>query len=422
MLLDGPARPMAAYASVDYSDDEYDGGFDDFEDYSDFDDPEPDPEPEYTPAPARPEVTDVERQYQPKIDNINDRLAGLAMEKTQIERSITSARSEKEKEQANKTYIDRQIAITQTEIELLLERIGVLEDEIEAKIEAIDNKQAEYEDSYDQFLLRLRAMQLNGDATQIGAVLGSASFADYLSTNEMMSRVADYDQKLMARVKREHRVLELERADLVAIKEEVEADREETEDKKKTLAAQQQSALLKIQSLAEMETQYLADLATNQRLSKEMETELQRIFKEIELSKNPYVGGEMGWPVPGYFQISSHYGLRFGGKDFHQGMDIAGSNIHGKPIVAANDGVVAHVNYAYTAGRGYGIFLIIDHGGKVTTLYAHCSSISVSVGQEVKRGQEIAKVGNTGWSTGPHLHFEVRENGVAKNPINYVRS
>jgi len=101
-------------------------------------------------------------------------------------------------------------------------------------------------------------------------------------------------------------------------------------------------------------------------------------------------------------------------------MDIAGTGVYGANIVAANTGTVRYVNWAYSPGRGYGIYLIVDHGGGVSTLYAHCSNILVKVGDTVIKGDPIAKVGSTGWSTGPHLHFEVRVNGNAQNPKHYV--
>ena len=88
--------------------------------------------------------------------------------------------------------------------------------------------------------------------------------------------------------------------------------------------------------------------------------------------------------------------------------------------MAANPGRVAFINTKYTNGVGYGIYMIVDHGGGYSTLYAHLSSIDVQVGDVVARGTPIAKVGSTGWSTGPHLHFEVRINGQHQNPLNYL--
>ena len=118
--------------------------------------------------------------------------------------------------------------------------------------------------------------------------------------------------------------------------------------------------------------------------------------------------------------ITSYYGWRFNNTDFHTGIDISGANVYGKSVVAANPGRVAFVNTSYTNGVGYGMYVIVDHGGGYSTLYAHLSAIDVSVGDVVARGTPIAKVGSTGWSTGPHLHFEVRINGQHQNPLNYL--
>ncbi|MEG0229351.1 MAG: M23 family metallopeptidase, partial [Oscillospiraceae bacterium] len=105
-------------------------------------------------------------------------------------------------------------------------------------------------------------------------------------------------------------------------------------------------------------------------------------------------------------------------RDFHTGIDIAGVNIYGKNIVASNDGVVSYVK---NLNSGYGKHLMIDHGGGTYTLYAHTSAILVSPGQTVKKGQAIARVGSTGWSSGPHLHYEIWINKQRVNPITYFK-
>jgi murein DD-endopeptidase MepM/ murein hydrolase activator NlpD len=132
-----------------------------------------------------------------------------------------------------------------------------------------------------------------------------------------------------------------------------------------------------------------------------------------------YVGGYFAWPLPGYSWISSPFGWRtlYGKPDFHTGIDIAGRNVYGKPIIASNTGQVVKVAY-YTTGYGYHV--MIDHGDNNWTVYAHMSSIAVKQGEWVNQGQVIGYVGSTGNSTGPHLHFEIRINGERKNPLDYV--
>jgi len=119
------------------------------------------------------------------------------------------------------------------------------------------------------------------------------------------------------------------------------------------------------------------------------------------------------WPTTGV--VSSPYGLRWGGTDFHPGMDIA--NDMGTPIVATADGVV---EYAGWNSGGYGNMVDINHGNGIMTRYGHASQVVVSTGQQVKRGQLIAYMGSTGFSTGPHVHYEVHVHGNRVNPISYL--
>lgn len=132
-------------------------------------------------------------------------------------------------------------------------------------------------------------------------------------------------------------------------------------------------------------------------------------------AKQPEDDGKLIWPVPFTKKITSPFGMR--GKSMHKGIDISSHGIAGKDIIAAGSGTVELVSYN---AKGYGNHLIINHGNGKKTLYAHCQSISVKQGDKVKKGEVIAKVGTTGNSTGNHLHFEVRVNGSAQNPQQYV--
>ena len=125
----------------------------------------------------------------------------------------------------------------------------------------------------------------------------------------------------------------------------------------------------------------------------------------------------MVWPLPGHYIITSPYGNRLHPVlkvyKLHTGVDIAGSGCNGDPVVAAAAGTVIKATW----NTAYGNYIIIDHGGGITTLYAHSSKLLVIAGDKVEAGQEIMKVGSTGYSTGPHLHFEVRIDGKYQNPL-----
>ena len=132
-----------------------------------------------------------------------------------------------------------------------------------------------------------------------------------------------------------------------------------------------------------------------------------------------YTGGKFAWPVPSSGRITSNYGYRVHPvhktKKFHSGLDIGAP--YGTDIVAAADGTVTLA----TVNGGYGKCIIINHGSGISTLYGHNSSLLVSSGAKVTRGQVIAKAGSTGVSTGPHCHFEVRINGATTDPLQYLK-
>ena len=142
--------------------------------------------------------------------------------------------------------------------------------------------------------------------------------------------------------------------------------------------------------------------------------------KKASYSSNTYSNyssssGAFGWPVPYTRNITSYYGPRWG--SYHYGIDIAASGVNGQAIVASSSGTVT---WAGWDNSGYGYYVVIDHGNGYSTLYGHCSAVYVSKGQSVSKGQTIAAVGSTGWSTGPHLHFEIRNGGTKLNPMNYL--
>ena len=184
-----------------------------------------------------------------------------------------------------------------------------------------------------------------------------------------------------------------------------------------------------LQNTKTLRENYISQLSERE---KEIQTQIDEYtarFAEVnaeilELALNgeqtTYIGGIMAWPVPGYTRITSNYGMRThpitGVYKLHTGVDIGAPM--GANFIAVTDGIVVKAEY----NSAYGKMVVIDHGGGISTLYAHGSEILVEVGQTVKRGESVLKVGSTGYSTGPHAHFEVRINGVVTNPIEYITS
>lgn len=167
-------------------------------------------------------------------------------------------------------------------------------------------------------------------------------------------------------------------------------------------------------------------LAVNRKALEEEVDKLNDYAKEIEaeivkLQRNtgPYSGGQMEWPAPGYYRITSYFGYRIHPilktKKLHTGIDVGVPT--GGDIVSAAAGVVI---YSGSLG-GYGNTIMVDHGGSIVTLYAHNSRLIVKENDLVKRGDVVAKAGSTGMSTGPHLHFEVRKNGVYQDPMTWLK-
>lgn len=353
------------------------------------------------------------------ISDLEEKYKELEQEHKELQQAIDKASDKLSNKKEQRKNIKNQINVIQSQIDNIIERIELLDNEISMKEINIVNLQMEIEDNYAKFERRLRATQLSGTATNWELLFGAESFSEFLSAIETIKRIAKADNALITELKlnkealmQEQTQLENDRSDVQALKAEADEKRKELDSK----YAQVQDAI------DDLNNQIAQSEKDKQELEKEMaetQAEIDRIYEEAEFEKN-YVGGEFLWPSGSFTKITSKYGWRYwsnGSSDFHTGIDIAGTGIYGTNILAANAGKVIYVKTTYVPNKGYGKYLIIDHGGGYSTLYAHCSSISVKVGDVVKRGDVIGKVGSTGNSTGPHIHFEIRVNGKAQDPL-----
>lgn len=358
---------------------------------------------------------------------LEDKLDKLEKEQKQLEKDLQKLAQSAKDEEKYQATLDKQISSMETQIDTLEQQLDAYDKNIAQKEKEIEVKSADIEENYELMKQRLGAMQLAGDNSLLEAIFTARSLSDLLTRAKMLQAVAERDQALLNRLSSEKR-------DIEAAKKEIENDKAQVEAKKKTLDSKKAS----LQSAYSKSKKHMADIEKERQDYEKRKDQLDREEKaaQDELDKlyqdNPS-GGTLspgGWmfPVPGSrIYISSAYGWRWNHSQFHSGVDICmyrnsdgSSAILGKNIVAAKDGKVISVYKRYSSTTGYGAYMVVDHGGGYSTLYAHCSLISVEVGQTVKQGQVIGKVGNSGNSTGPHLHFEVRINGKHQNPMNYI--
>lgn len=350
--------------------------------------------------------------YADDVDSLKQQKSTLDSRIQQIQKNKKNALAEKKKLESQKNEIANQQANETKEYNDLVSNIEVLKQNL-AEIEAdLAIAEANYKKQQELIKTRLKIMYQNSNVSVFQMLAESNSITDFFERLHYMSIIAKNDRMLVE--------------DLNQAKLEVEHKREMKEKAKQALEAQavekRERISLLTASRSEVEQELKRSEEELRKLEKEEDAliakskELNDIIKNLS-KKAKYTGGSMVWPCPSSYTISSQFGMRkhpiLRKYKQHTGIDISAKS--GASIVAANSGTV--IISEYNSG-GYGNYVVIDHGGGITTLYAHASKRLVSVGDEVKVGDVIAKVGSTGLSTGPHLHFEVRENGVPVNPLN----
>ena len=368
----------------------------------------------------------AEEEYKNQLADLKDKQIDIAARQKALNDKIKNAKSEKAQLQAKANSLAEQISITRDQMELCQNRINVTQDYISAKHAEIDKKETDINESMQLFRDRVRAIYMTGGysdkANSLIMLLSSESVSDFLTRAMYLKRLNEHDRALMDVLEEELASLNDEKAKLDETKKELEAEKAELTETRDSLQNSLIEARSSIQDINAMQSELEENYEELSGYLKEIQNEIADIYKNLTTSKEDYVGGEMMWPAPGYSKITCEYGWRFNGTDFHTGIDISGSGIHGAKVVAANTGTVIFTKQCPYNGYsyGYGTYAIVDHGGGITTLYAHMSSLAVNVGDVVVMGQQIGNVGNTGWSTGAHLHFEVRKDGKSVNPLPYV--
>lgn len=352
---------------------------------------------------------------------LQDGLSDLKKIKEGLEKSKNDLSKYVEELDANLVSIENKIA----ELKQLIED---KENEIADTEKKLEEAQKIEQEQYEAMKVRIKFMYEKSDDFYLETLFSADSFGDILNKADYIEQLSAYDREKLDEYALNSQMIQL-------FKEELEAEKEILDEAKAGVVAEQAALESLIGEKEQQITAYQSDINNKEAAIKEYEEDIaaqNAVISALEkavaeekaklLAENgsviTYDGGVFAWPAPAYTRVSSDYGNRMhptlGVEKFHNGIDLAAPT--GSAILAAYNGKVVAADYNASMGN----YVMIDHGNDLYTIYMHASALHVSRGETVAKGQQIAAVGSTGRSTGPHLHFGVRLNGSYVSPWNYL--
>jgi murein DD-endopeptidase MepM/ murein hydrolase activator NlpD len=346
-------------------------------------------------------IEDAER-IQQQQQQMEGQLQGLTVKADEMEKTITELSSQ----------------ITQAERDLNVKEVAytkALKDVDDVTL-AVAQKQQAVEARQQTLRNRSRSSYESGTVTYLEVFFQASSISDFLTRLEYINRVIENDRDILNGVRTEKAELERQKQLLIEKAAEAERLKQEAEAARRYLATSRQAQQTALNENQRDQDELMEEIEQLEKDSKELEAKIRDLQRS---NLNGVVGSITTWPTPGCTYITSPFSMRVhpltGVYKQHTGTDIGAANK--SKIVAAGTGTVILASW-YGA---YGNAVIIDHGNGLSTLYGHMSSFAVQEGNTVVAGQVIGYVGSTGYSTGPHLHFEVRVDGTPQDPMNYYR-
>lgn len=360
---------------------------------------------------------------QSQINALKQQQSAVAAQKSAAAAKMNSAKNDLEDSVAKKTALDEQNTLAMQEISLINEQITLYENLVAEKEQELVEAKAAEEKQGKELRVRMRAMEENGTLSYLSILFKATSFTDFLTKLNDIDSMMNSDKNLEKAYIAARENVETVKAEYEQTLSDQKQTKTELEEKKADLEQQIDAANQVIVQLEANYDSYKAQYEAAQSNAAALDSQINSMIAALESQQQQNNGtvvsgtGTYTWPLPGY-SASGAYGMRYhpilGYNRMHYGEDISAPA--GTPIHAADGGTV--VTASYEAG-GYGNYIVINHGGGRSTRYGHMSGFAVSAGQTVTKGQVIGYVGSTGLSTGAHLHFETRVNGVAVDPKSY---
>ncbi len=351
-----------------------------------------------------------------QVDALKTKVAEAGKRKNELKAQLSGLTNDLSALQKQISLLDSQIEAQQDEIDAQEELLGELTQMIADKTIELEESERQQAEQYAQLRSRLRYMVEHGTTSSLSILLSSDSFSDFLNRYEIIRQISLRDENLFEQLKAIRDKVLTEKQELEDTKKEAEDTKLQMETNKAELEAQMEAKRKQMDSI-QLAQKNVKDAYT---AMIETEDELMAQYKKAAAeyaAQSTYVGGTFMWPLPaGNNVVTCKYGMRThpitGKRKLHTGVDLRAST--GTKVYAANKGTVTTSGYS----SAWGNYIIISHGGGITTLYAHMSKRSVSKDDKVKQGDIIGYSGNTGYSTAPHLHFEISKNGATYNPLN----
>ncbi len=353
------------------------------------------------------------------VQSYEQQLAELSRKQEAALAQIESLKSDIYEAQNTKYAYDELVNLSIKKRDLTQMQYDSITEQIAAKEALIEEANVNIEAQREARLSRLRALQDAGKANYLEILLGATDLVDFMTRVDRVSTMMEYDRHVVESLEQNRTQLQMAQAELEHSLELQQSAMEQLEDSINLAQAAAEQSRQYMESLQQDESAAVASYWAAKEKENEINSQLQTYLQELQAKQQKaYVGGTLEWPLPldVYYQVSSEYGWRtlWGMQDFHLGLDLACAC--NTAVYAANAGTVLKSEYHYS----YGNYVLIDHGGGISTLYAHMNERWVSAGDTVTVRQQIGKVGTTGSSSGYHLHFEVRENGSTTDPRGYI--
>ncbi len=375
-----------------------------------------------------------------------------------IEKTLKETQKKNENTRQQYDIVNSQILETKEKKVKLNGNINNLKTQINQVKNNIADKEKAIAEGIEILKQRLVAVYKAGEVHLIDLILNAKTFEDFIDKAEIISKVSEHDNRLLNALKADVKSLEDMKNSLSEEESKLVSELEslnKTEAQLKELLSENESLLKKLegeQAVLQVELdetdaeykkiqneidRYLAEEAERKRKEEEARKKADANdlkdgknnlkTEKLSLSSKSNTKGSFIWPVPSCRTLSSKYNEKRGSV-YHKGIDIAGAGIYGEAVVAVDDGVVitsfngCKHDYGKLrscgCGGGYGNYVVVSHGNGKVSIYGHLSAVYATKGQEVKKGDKIGEVGSTGYSTGPHLHFQTKYNGVDYNPMN----